>query len=112
MDALQAQVADLIAERDAALARATAAETTLTEVRLAARQQAVQALFAELGRTYSDETAAHYLSLPEAAWAAVAADLRSLKPRAPDYLLSEHATGHHQGSQSGPDLPILSVKRG
>lgn len=100
VDALQAQVSDLAAERDAAIARATAAESALTDVRLSARKSAVQALFAELGRSYSDETAAHYLSLSDAAWTAVAGDLRSLKPSAPAYLFSQQVTGEPSASPS------------
>ncbi len=108
VDALQAQVSDLAAERDAAIARATAAETALTDVRLAARKTAVQALFAELGRPYSDETAAHYLSLSDAAWTVVAGDLRSLKPQAPDYLFSQQVTGE-PGTHASPPLSTTDI---
>jgi hypothetical protein len=107
--ALEAQVADLTTALDAAHAAQAAAEATAAEVQLAARQAAVQALFAELNRAYSDAAAAHYLSLPETAWTAIAADLRAAKPSVPAHLFREQATGAPATQPPRPALDTTAI---
>ncbi len=89
-DAATAELATVRAERDAA-------RTELETIRKNTRMSAVVALFAETGRTFADDAArdtaaAPYLGLDETAFAAVAADLRAAKPKAPAGLFSHQAT--------------------
>jgi hypothetical protein len=93
VDALSAQVADLTSALDAAKTEAETAKQTLADLTLSARKRDVQALFSELGRELTEDSAAHYLSLSDDAFAAISADLRASKPKAPAHLFSEQATG-------------------
>jgi hypothetical protein len=93
VDALEAKIADLAAERDNATERADKAEQAITDMKLSARTHAIKTLFAEIGREYSDESAKHYLALPDEVFEGIAADLRARKPQAPSHLFSEQATG-------------------
>lgn len=107
--ALEAQVADLRAALDAAQAAQAQAETTAAEVQLAARTAAVQALFTDLNRAYSEAAAAPYLSLPEDAWIAIAADLRTAKPTPPAHLFREQASGAPVPSAPRPTLDTTAI---
>lgn len=91
--ALEAQIADLSTQLHAAEAARAAAEQSLADTHLSARRAQVQALFSELGRECTDAAAAPYLALTAEAFAAIAADLRAAKPKAPAHLFGEQATG-------------------
>jgi signal peptide peptidase SppA len=72
----------LLVEQNAAQAanlRATQLEEQLANYKLDSRKSAVQSLFADLHREYSDDSAAPYLEMSDAAFSAVATDLRTLK---------------------------------
>lgn len=101
------------AEALAATARAEAAEQALAEHQRTARLSAVQATFQTLGRTLSDEEAAPYLDLSEAAWARVSADLAAARPHAAEHLFSEQATGEPGGQAPNLNLSaIYAARRG
>ncbi len=101
IEELQAQIVQLStqaktseAEIKAANDRAETAEKALAKHKRDARLSAVKSVFAELGRPIEDKDAEVYLSMPDAAWDRVAADLSKAKPaNAPDHLFSEQATG-------------------
>lgn len=80
--ALQEQLAAEKAAREAA-------ESTLAEAQAAAKLNQVKALFAKLNREWSDEAAAPFLALPEAALALLAAELMALQPPALDPALTQ-----------------------
>jgi hypothetical protein len=87
--------AGLKASQDATSAaedRATAAETQLASIQQEARASAVKALFSAVGREYTEAAAKPYIDMPDALFASVAADMRAIKPTAPDHLFSAHAT--------------------
>jgi hypothetical protein len=107
--ALEAQVSALTVERDTARAAQTAAETTLAAVQLSARTAAVQTLFRDLGRPVTDASTAHYLSLSDDAFTAVAADLRALKPQASAHLFHEQATGEPAPGAAAPNLDLTAI---
>jgi hypothetical protein len=106
IDALQAQVADLSVQLQAASDRAAAAEKALADERTAARTFAVKQLFAELGREAADEAIRPYVALSAEAFDAVARDLRAMKPRAGEHLFQEQATGEPGGA---PLAKLLSA---
>lgn len=93
IEALEAKIDALMADVDQHKARADAAEAALNDTKLAARTSEVKALFDTLGREYTEAAAAHYMSLEDEAFAAIAADLKQAKPRANDSLFNEQATG-------------------
>lgn len=109
VDALETQVSDLAAERDSALERAKAAEQAMADIKMAARKNDVQSLFNEIGREFKDETAAHYLSMDDGTFAAIAKDLRDMKPKAPAHLFSEQATGAYGGMDQAEGSANLSI---
>ncbi|NEX17982.1 MAG: hypothetical protein C1943_15525 [Halochromatium sp.] len=108
IDALTAQVADLTSALDAAKTDAATAQQALADHQLSARKREVQALFSELGREFTEESAATYLSLPDDAFSAIAADLRASKPKAPAHLFSEQATGE-PGQGSAPTFNTTDI---
>lgn len=98
LEQLQRQVADLTtqitglqASADAATARADAAEAALADQQRAARVEQVRALFAATGREYSDEAAAPYIAMDATLFAAVSADMKAIKPAAPESLFRTQA---------------------
>lgn len=91
-------LAALTAQVAALSARAEAAEAALSAAHTSARTQAVATLFTDLGQSVPEASLPHYLALSEEAFAALAADLRALKPSLPAHLFSEQATG-----QPGPN---------
>lgn len=108
IEELQSQIAQLSAqaktsadEIKAANDRAASAEQALAKHKRDARLSAVKGVFASLGRLIEEKDAEVYLSMPDAAWDRVAADLSKAKPaKAPDHLFSELATGE-------PDEPAV-----
>ena len=87
---LAATVADLTAQLATEKGRADTAEAALSEQRASFRLSAVRALFEATGRDYQDEAAKPYLTMDEATFAAVAADLRAARPE-DESLFSEQA---------------------
>ena len=107
-------LAALTAQVAALSARAEAAEADLSAAHTSARTQAVATLFADLGKPVSDQSLPHYLALSEEAFAALAADLRALKPTLPAHLFSEQATGQ-PGPAADPHFTtadIYAARRG
>lgn len=95
----------------AAEARATAAEGQLATIQQEARATAVKALFSAVGREYTEAAAKPYIDMPEALFASVAADMRAIKPAAPDHLFSAHATAgtSQSGSENEPELDATKI---
>lgn len=60
--------------------RANALETELKSFKASVRLEAVKALFADLNKDYSEDAGLVYQGMSDESFAAVAADLRSLKP--------------------------------
>ena len=118
MDELNAKVtaleASLKASQDAAgaaEARATEAESALATIKRDARASAVKDLFSAVGREYTEAAATPYMDMPEALFASVAADMRAIKPAAPDHLFSAHATAGTTQTNEGaePDLDTSKI---
>jgi len=99
LEQLRAQVATLTAEN-----------ASLKERVKAARTSAVKALFADLGREFTDEAAKPYVEMDETAFAAVSADLRASKKSAPAHLFGEQATGETTAQTPGLTL-VADAKR-
>ncbi|MFZ1574070.1 MAG: hypothetical protein WAT36_02255 [Chromatiaceae bacterium] len=99
-----AQLAALTAQVTALTTRAADAEAALEAARATARTQAVTTLFADLGRPVPEKSLPHYLALSEAAFTALAADLRAFQPVLSAQLFSEQATG-----QPGPAAPTITT---
>ena len=122
IEELQSQIAQLSAqvktsadEIKAANDRADSAEQALAKHKRDARLSAVKGVFAGLGRPIEEKDAEVYLSLPDAAWDRVAADLSKPKPtNAPDHLFSEQATGDPSEPAAKPlnFSAIYSARRG
>lgn len=122
IEELQAQIAQLSAqaktsadEIKAANDRAETAEQALAKHKRDARLSAVKGVFASLGRLIEEKDAEVYLSMPDAAWDQVAADLSKAKPKnAPDHLFSEQATGEPNEPSAKPlnFSAIYSARRG
>lgn len=103
--ALQQQNADLQTQLAAEKTAREAAESAVAGVMAQARLTAVKALFADVGKEFSDESAAPYLAIPDEAFAALAADLRALKPTIDPALTRQVATA----GASAPDLLKLNA---
>jgi hypothetical protein len=106
MTALNAQ---LSAEREAVNAaneRAAQCETQLQQFKTEMRKSAVESLFADLHRDYSDEAAAPYVEMSEVAFAAVSADLRSLKPVVKAEFFKDVATSGKSAERSEHELSV------
>jgi phage head maturation protease len=108
---LKAQVEALRTELAAEKEARASAETRIAEIQMAARRTEVTALFNEMGREdASDDALQHYLEMSAETFAAVAADLKALKPKAdaPAHLFTEQATsGNAPGTVS---LAALNAK--
>lgn len=102
-------IADLTAQLAALTARAEAAEAALAAQTRAARLSAVRDTFRQLGRAIEEPEAEVYLALDEATWARVQGDLLAAKPKAPEHLFSEQATGTPQGEASAPALSLSAI---
>lgn len=87
----QARIGALQSSLQEAEQRASTAETKLAEQQNEVRKDKVKALFAELGREFSEDKAKPYLQMSEDAFNAVAADLKASKPKPPAGLFSEQA---------------------
>jgi hypothetical protein len=103
-------------QAQARVAELEAANATLTqqlaELRTAVRLQDVRALFVDVGREFSDDSAKPYLSLSDGDFAALAADLRAaFKPaegrNLPPGLTSSAFSGG--APASGADNPLLAA---
>ena len=78
---------------------------------LSARTTEVKALFAELGREYSDEAAAVYLKMDDATYTALSADLRKSRPQLPADLQRNFAAAPQGGAPAGAGGMLLSVAK-
>jgi hypothetical protein len=85
LDAAKANIAALQAENETLRANFAAAQKSQ-------READIKALFTALGREYSDADAAPYYSFSAEQFAAVAKELKALKPNPPGYLF--RAEGH------------------
>ena len=122
IEELQAQIVQLSAqarasadEIKAANDRADTAEQALAKHKRDARLSAVKGVFASLGRLIEEKDAEVYLSMPDAAWDRVAADLSKSRPaNAPDHLFSEQATGEPNEPSAKPlnFSAIYNARRG
>lgn len=103
---LQAQNSALAESLATEKAAREAAENALAGVMAQARLSAIQALFAELGRDYSDEAAKPYQTLSDDAFALLSADLRSVKAVKLDPALTKEVA---VAGASAPDLVQLNA---
>lgn len=110
---LEARIADLQSQLSAAQAELAAEkaakdvlESELNTVKAAAKLAAVKALFAQLGKDFTDETASPYLALPEAALALMSAEFKTLTPKLDPALTQQVATA----GATGPDVIQLNAK--
>lgn len=113
IEQLQARVAELEAanatlagERDALKSENDTLKAASEQAVKDARLSEVKKLFADTGRTFSDEAAKPYLSLSVEAFGAISKDMRDAKPANPK-LFSEQATGG--GADNKGDAAKLSV---
>lgn len=102
LDAAKADIEEMKLAFDTASAELDKTLAELKAMRAAKRVADVRALFADVGREFSDESAAKYADLPEAHFAFVAAELRETVSKSFDEkLLGEVATkGKDVGSPS------------
>ena len=102
LDAAKADIEEMKLAFDTASAELDKTLAELKAMRAAKRVADVKALFADIGREFSDESAAKYADLPEAHFAFVAAELRETVSKSFDEkLLGEVATkGKDVGSPS------------
>ena len=91
------------ARADALEAKLNAVQAELMANRTARRAEQVKGLFADLGRTFTDESAKPYMELPEATFDAVAADMRRMRPSPPEGLFADQATGGADTDQATID---------
>lgn len=85
-----------------------AAETELANFTAAKRTAEVKELFAALGREHNDESAKPYMEMAEATFAAVAADMKATKVKAPAHLFTAQAT---DGEGSKPIDPQVVARK-
>ena len=112
LDAAKADLEEMKLAFDTAAAELDKTLAELKAMRAAKRVADVKALFADIGREFSDESAAKYADLPEAQFAFVAAELRETVAKSFDEkLLGEVATGGKDvGSPSAKiDLEIAKA---
>jgi hypothetical protein len=88
---LNAKVAAFEQQSQVAMANAAALERELQSFKETVRLNDVKALFADLHRDYSDDAAKPYCDMTDATFAAVAADLRAMKPAVNPSLFKEFA---------------------
>lgn len=89
---LEASVATLTGERDALKTENDTLKLASEQAAKDARLSEVKKLFADTGRTFSDEAAKPYVALSADAFEAISKDMRAAKPANPK-LFSEQATG-------------------
>jgi hypothetical protein len=77
---LTAKLADEVLQSKALFERANLLEAELKSFKESVRLKSVKALFADLNKDYSEAAGLVYQSMSDGAFAAVAADLRSMKP--------------------------------
>lgn len=98
--ALEADLATAQAAITAANERADAAEAALAGLKASAREADIKALFAAIGREFTEDAAKPYRDLSAETFASVAADLRAAVPKPSPHLFTEHAvngaTNHAQ----------------
>jgi hypothetical protein len=97
-----ADVSALQQELTDALKRAEEAETKLAALQLAARTEKVKALFAAIGRDYSDTDAAPFLAMDDAAFSAAAEIAQFKAPAPPAHLFGAGPTP--TGDTKAPSL--------
>lgn len=88
---LNAKVTAFEQQAQTAMAKAAELESELTSFKHSVRINDVKALFADLHRDYTDEAAKPYCDMSDATFAAVAADLRAMKPKVNPSLFQEFA---------------------
>jgi hypothetical protein len=115
LEELQTQVAELSAKLEAETAARQQAEDALAAHKLAARQDAIKALSAEIGRDMTEAETAALVSVDEATYATLSATLLSLKPAkpaAPDHLFAEQATdGQGETPETAAILKAQAILR-
>jgi ATP-dependent protease ClpP protease subunit len=103
---LEKDNSELKAQIAAEKAAKEAIEGELNAVKAAAKLASVKALFAELGKDFTDEAAAPFLALPESALALMSAEFKSLTPKLDPALTQQIATA----GAAGPDILKLNAK--
>lgn len=108
---LSARVAELEAQLTAATGRASAAESALEDLRKSTRLSELSALFAAIGRPLpANDAQTHYLTMSAEAFAAVAADLRALRPAPSRAALLAPLPPYSPASQaSGLELAVRKL---
>lgn len=111
---LQAKVAELDAKFQAAEAARLKAESDLTALRTDQRRKEMGAVLVSMGLEATDANITPYLEMTDAAFTAVVAQFKAIKPAAPTapaHLFSEQATEETAGGEAKqPNLAELSAK--
>jgi hypothetical protein len=111
LDAMRGQVQSLTDEREALRTELSAAKTELEAQQKDAREKSVKALFADLGRKYTEEEAAPYIGMSAEAFDAVSATLRSMGAANKGGLYGEVALSGKGGGEGGGEVSLsASVK--
>lgn len=103
---LEQRISDLTAELSAEQSARQAAELALAGVQAQARIAAVKALFADVNKEFSDDAAKPYLAIADETFAALAADMRAMKPAIDPKLTQQVAVN----GAAQPDLAQLNAK--
>lgn len=90
------------AENAALKAQLAALQAAQAEADKAARMGAVRAMFADLGREYTDEAAAPYMALSVQAITQLGADLKAMQPKLPDGLKTATFAAGTPGASPNP----------
>ncbi len=109
IEELEAQVADLSQQLAAAQARANQAESSLEQIRLAARKEAIAQLALKTGREFKPEEAATLEQLEEGAFHVLAA-VMSEKIHVDEHLFSaQYTNGAAADPEGKPTLAKMNA---
>lgn len=107
LDELQAQVADLSAKLEAETTARQQAEADLSAVKLAARQEAIKQLAADLGRDMTEAETVAMVRMDETTYATMSATLLSFKPAPPARDASLFAPLATDGKPADPEADAV-----
>ena len=98
LQAVEAENNQLKTDLHAAQAAKTEAEQSLHTFKATARANEIEALSAKLGKTFSEDEVTQFKALPDAAFSFMAGQLAAAKPKTPEHLFREQATGGQESS--------------
>ena len=110
---IESGVNDAVIEENKTLkAKVAELENTIAEFKAEQRNNQVKALFAELGRDYCEKSASVYQNMDAETFAAVAEDMLNNKPKLPEKLFQEQATGETFTAFSNAGKKLLNQVAG